>query len=498
MAASGLLNTKLGAIGASDLNITIEKARKYYENCPYPTYGTWPVGNDGNQVYPKVIVPIPRVIVNKSATFLMKRPPRFYVKDNPAATDFIRKTVDDNTLDFVSDAQTAGIEGGIWLKFLYDGLNKRRPWQINVMGVEEVIPVYNPHDLNDLQMVRVQYEYLKSDGTSWWYREEWTDYEYVVYQELPSEILNDREALEHAREGGLDEDTGPWRVAWRKPNQFAVIPFQLIKNLVDPLNPNGKGDYWELFDLFDRINVAYNDMDISNQFGAGPVTVFTEADNAPAQLTPHESYSISGPNAKVDLLENKGLIRPYMQWYAEKLETMAYSAVGIVNPKLEDVAGLGQLSYAALQLLHGPLIEYSDRKREYWGARGLALFFEKMLRAASRWDKKYEGAETMEVITEWPDYFPLGGVDKQIEIANIKTAIEIGLPIEYGVTWLAKVVGITEEELSDFLQKAQADAEARKILTEAAERIKSVGNNVPGLQNQSADGSKKGAARKSK
>ncbi|HCX86476.1 MAG TPA: hypothetical protein DG761_00465 [Gammaproteobacteria bacterium] len=498
ISASDLINAKIQTVGVSDLAATIEKSRAYFAKTAYPTYGDWPAVG-GEQHYPKLQTPLPEIIIKKSAGFLMKTPPRFYVKDNETATTFLREVLDDNALDWVAIAQTAGVEGAIWLKYTYDSSNTIRNWKINVMGVEEVIPIYDPHDISHLMMVRVQYQYQRPDGSAWWYREEWTDEQYVVYEELPSSIFDEREALEHAREGGLDDDTGPWRIATSTPNAFGVIPFQHVKNLVDPLNPNGYGDVWGLWDVFDRINVAYDNMDESNQFGAGPVTIFKEADNAPYDVTPHQSYSISGPNADVIQLEHQGNLRGPMQWYAEKLESMSYSAVGIVNPKLEDVAGLGQLSYAALQLLHGPLIEYTDRKRDYWGKRGVNLFLEKLLRGASRWSKDFAGADQMEVVTEWPDYFPMGGVDKQIEITNIKAASEIGLPVEDTVKWLAKVIGIHEEELPDFLKRAQADAEARRILLEATQAIKNLpgqDTNTPGVQQQAVGGGDKGAARK--
>lgn len=508
-----LINKKIEAIGVSELSATIERARAYFENKQYPKYGNWPLDDRGAQVYPKVIAPLPSIIVRKSSRFLMKKLPRFYVNGDDAATDFIWNTLERNQVDFKTCSETAGIEGGIWFKFIYDGTDRRWPWKINVLSVEHVIPIYNPHDYNDLQAARILYQYIDNDGKSWWHREDWTDSEYVLYMDLPSSSFEEPDATGPVKRGDIEDDdgTGPWIVRERQANAFGVIPLWLVKNVTDPLNPHGAGDYWHIFDLFDRINVAYDNMDRSNQFGGGPVAVFIEADDAPTELAPHGSYSITGPNASVSWLEQKGDIRPHMEWYADKLESFAYAHSGIVNPKLEDVAGLGQLSYAALQLLHGPLIESTDVKRDYWGKWGLARFFERMLDAANAmsktgWirpsDKGYYRSEyPVNVTTEWPDHFPLGGVDKQIELGNIRLASELGMPIEDAARWLAKVVGIAHSEIPEFLKRAQADAEAKQQLQEAMATIKQMGggvggNNQPGLQNQAVDGGTKGAARK--
>ena len=59
----------------------------------------------------------------------------------------------------------------------------------------------------------------------------------------------------------------------------------------------------------------------------------------------------------------------------------------------------------------------------------------------------------MTVIVDWPDYFPLGGVDKQIELGNIGLAKQQGMPIEDTVRWLARIVGVPSEELGEFLKR---------------------------------------------
>jgi hypothetical protein len=503
-----IVNAKIKAIGVNDLTQTIMRARAYYDNLPYPDYGPnggWPVVN-GEQIYPRVIVPLPQIIVDKSATFLMKRPPRFYVKENKAATDFIRRVIEENQIDFKAAARTAGQEGGVWPKFYFDGFDKRNPWKISILSCQEVTPIYAPHNINDLVMVRIQYKYQRADGTEWWYREEWTASEEIHYFELGNGILEDREALEAAREGdaGENQNNGPWRVSSRLANPFGMIPLQQVRNQIDSLTPNGEGDYWKLYGMFDRINVAYDGLDRSNQFASGPVAVFIEADEAPTALSPHSAYSITGPNADVKLLQlESDLIKSLA--YTAKLEAFVYSAAGVVNPKLEDVAGLGQLSFAALQLLHGPIIEATDTKRENWGQRGLCVFFQKMLQAASRWDGAKLGyTQTSEVVASWDDYFPLGGVDKQIELANLKAATDMGLPFDIASRWLARIVGVPESELAEFLAKTATDMEARQKLTEAVAMLgqitkgqpASVGNNKPGLAKQAADGGTKGAARK--
>jgi hypothetical protein len=494
------LALQIQAFGLTALSQICAKSRAYYENKPYPTYGDWPYDENNQQKYPKVVVPLPKIIVNKSATFMMKRRPRLFVPNNQQATDFIKQVIDYNELDMLSISKVGGIEGGVWLMFYYDGAQKF-PWQVVVHSVEEIYPTYDAHDQRKLLKLRVQYKFVGNDGLLYWHREEWTADTYKLYQDLPTSLYDSKEVNEHSRVGLLADSayTSPWKVAVQTPNYFGVIPAQHIRNVVDPLNPKGMGDYWDLFTLFDRINVAYENMDQSNQFAGGPVPVFKEVDEAPRELVPHNAISITGPNADAELLEPSGQLRQHIEWYADKLESFAYSAAQIVNPKLEDVAGLGQLSYAALQLLHGPLVELTDAKRPYWGKWGLCAFFEKMLYAASRLGsgERIEGGEDAVVDIEWPDYFPMGGVDKQIEIANIIAAKQIGLPIQDSVIWLAKVIGVSEEEMPEFLKRAEADAEAMQKLQEATALLKQVaiGNSKPGLQNQAADGSVKGAAR---
>jgi hypothetical protein len=500
--ANELLNSIIQAIGCDDLVQKINKARAYYECNAYPIYGGgdsgWPRNSKGELVYPKVQTPLPRIIVDKSATFLMKRTPRFYVNNDQYITDVINWVIDTNEINFDACARTAGIEGGIWFKFILDRNDTLRPWKINILSVTDVIPVYNPHDITELVMVRVQYRYTAQDGKEYWYREEWTKDTYVQYEELPAEILDPQTALQHIRHGDIQQErTGPWKVKTQEENVFRIIPFQFIRNRVDPLSPNGAGDFWDLFDLFDRINVAYDNMDLSNQYGGGPVAVFFEADNVPQSLAPHTLYSITGPNARVELLEHEGNLRKAMEWYAEKLESFAYATAGIVNPKLEDVAGLGQLSYAALQLLHGPLIETTDKKRELWGKLGLCKFFNKMLFAMYNvGDLPYYNTG-VNVQAAWPDYFPLGAVDKQIELANLGTAMKNGYPFEYAARDMARIMGITEDEISQFIDDVKADLQERKQIEEAINSLKVItGNMQPGLQTQAVDGSIKNAARK--
>ncbi|OGS01844.1 MAG: hypothetical protein A2V88_17635 [Elusimicrobia bacterium RBG_16_66_12] len=519
-----LIGAKLKAIGEDELAGTVKMAHAYYHARPYPQYPSrshWWDAEAKESRHPRVVLPVAKLIVDIGCDFLFKRAPVLRASEEDIQEP-IERIWDANELSskLFALAQQGGIEGAVVLKFSKDVGDPRR-YPISFLSPLHARFYWDPDDVDRLMMVRVQYCRERTDGVWAWYREEWTAEEYVEYEELPATVLDvegeqwlsrtnrdlmaakdrtlrrqiwDQVMKPFARGGQLNdaaapgerplqvpEPTGsPWRPARRSQNPFGVIPFVMIRNIREYGTPVGQGDFWDLLGsaasgagLLDKVNLTASLLDLGNQASADPSWFFKNVQNEdlPTRILPGGVYSLAGLNADVLKPETgaAGMQRP-MQEFLAKLETLAYQAASVSNIDTSQVTGLGQMSGYALSLLYAPLVALANRKRPNYGQDGLGKFFGLLAAGAARsGDRDFEAVEpgdpaTWQVKVEWGPHFAMTPLDRQMELANLKAAADLGMPLKYLVKELAKLYGFEEPE--EFEREAQADAEMRGVLSD--------------------------------
>lgn len=412
--AANLIGTMHLPSGLSDVRAKAAEAWAYHRLDPYPTYyfGAWREEDRGP--LPKCL-PIARSIVRRGARWLFGRALRIECAGNEALESYLQSVWKANRMQARMRARAVfgAMEGGIALKFAWQP-DARVEVPIATLSVaEECRLYYHPHDRDRLLMARIQYPYVEaSTGETWWYREEWTDAEQVVYE--PVRFGDIGKASPDSWDGWKEADDG------RKPNPFGEIPLVHVRN-VDNDQTWGDGDLWDLYRILDRIHLGYHLMDRSNQFDSdhNPIVIDgTPEDDIDRALQPGQPWSLKSDEngdsrqAKVVFPPSGNALRPAMMEYAKDLRKQVLEAAGSVEVDTEAVGNRGNLTQAVLHQLYLPQIEQTEEKRQSYGEYGIVPFLEKMARCLARVGVRGLGVdeqkpESYAVTLKWPAYFGL-------------------------------------------------------------------------------------------
>lgn len=486
--ANSLINVKSSPAGFKATSIQAAQAYAYHNLVPYPWYHfrEWKQVERGP--YPKCL-PFGKSAVLRGARWLFGKPIQINIADKPDLQQYIRDAWTQNKMrsKMRAAAEKAGVQGGVALKFSYDGTApvKLRFQVLSI--VDECRCFYDPLDRDELLMVRVQFPYFDAIRNEWLiYREEWTQELEVHYDPIPCKWVAPSDNglkfphIAVSEDGGLPPDSfDKWHESFRRPNPFGLIPIQPIRNL-DVDDAWGIGDLWGLYRVWDRVNLTYHLMDRSNQFDSEPNLIFTDVeiaqDDVDRPLAPHENLSLKSDTdedgapmkGSVQLLEAKGSLRPAMLEYAKDLRKQILTAASSVEVDQAEFTNKGNLTTGVLTQLYGPLIEITEEKRENYGQNGICLFLERVavgLKNLS--DSNYPGSipETLSLDSDdplsydvqigWASYFELTQDELTAAVARTQEEELAGyLPHDRAIKIVASLEGIDDvDALQEDLKK---------------------------------------------
>jgi len=506
-----MLGIKASPPGYSSARIQAAEAQAYHQLTPYPWwhFADWNVDDWGP--YPRCM-PFGKSIVVRSARWLFGKPIQINTSDNPDLQTYLRNAWVENRMRarMRAAAEKGGLQGGIVLKFSYDGTAPKRKLRFQILSpVDECRLFYDPHDREDLLMARVQYPYMDTATGTWMmYREEWTDETFRRYKPIQAMFANQSvggfkyfEMAAVVADDRTDPDVyGKWEIDSEMPNPFGLIPLQAIRN-IDVDGTFGIGDLWDLYRVWDNVNATYRGMNVSNQFDSEPNLVYKDVDIAASEadraLKPREPISIKSDvdpetgevvkGAGVSILEAKGNLRPAMMEYAKDVRQQILVAASSVDVNQEDFTNKGNMTEAVMLQLYGPLIELTDEKRENYGENGICQFLEKVaIGLTNLTDGPTVGKikeigsvdvtdeETFDVQIQWPSYFQLSQDEMAAVVARTQEEEAGGyLTHDRAVQRIAKLEGIddidalTEGLAAEAVQK-QADMLALVAATPTA------------------------------
>lgn len=460
----------------------------YYENQPYPWwhFGDWDTQQRGP--FPRCM-PIVRTGIDKAARWLFGKPVEIQCPKNKTLEEWLRRMWVANRMQtrMVPVAARGGIQGGCALKFSWDPKSDP-PLCIQTLGTTQYRCYYDPFDRERLLMVRIQFEYQDPlSGSYFFAREEWTAEEQVTYVPTAAKWVTGgfRGRVKFpdylvVADGGTDPDAyRGWQIEDRGPNPFGLIPVTPIRNIDDD-DPIGKGDYWELLRVIDRINLTYHLMDRSNQFDSEPLLMFLDLaidkqdlvrplmPGQPLDLKSDDDQAGEAKKGSVVQMEARGSLRPAMMEYANKLERYVAEAASTVAFDPEDITNKGQMSQAVMALVFAPLIESTHQKRRTYGEDGIGKFMEsaaKGLRNAGASLPELGGVnpddhDTFSVQLVWPKMLPMSEEEKLSAIQRWDLEINgATMTHERIIERVAEMEGV--EDLDKLKEELKPLAEAR-------------------------------------
>lgn len=497
--AAALLNVQALPAGFGAVRLQAAEAQAYHALNPYPWWHFADWKTDDRGPYPRCMA-FGKSIVVRSARWLFGKPIQINCTDNPDLQTYLRDAWTENRMRsrMRAAAEMGGQQGGVVLKFSYDGTAAKRKLRFQILSpIDNCKLFYDPHDRECLLMVRIQYPYLDNmTGKYMFYREDWTDVTFRKYKPVPAMFINQRVgSLIYFQQIAVTEDGqqdpslyGKWEIESEGANPFGLIPLQPIRN-IDIDDAFGTGDLWGLFRMWDNVNLTYNGMSTSNQFDSVPNIIYQDIDINPQEadrpLAPGVPLSLKSDlddednpvkTGKAYLLEPKGALRPAMMEYAKDLRKQVLVAASSVDVDPEDFTNKGNLTEAVLLQLFAPLIELTEEKRESYGQNGICQFLEKCAVGLTNLTDgptvgkieeisgvKIDKEETFDVQIQWPNYFQLSQDEMAAVVARTQEEELAGyVTHDRAIDRVAKLEGIDDidaltEELVAEAVKKQAD-----------------------------------------
>lgn len=368
-------------------------ARAYHALSPYPSFSRmtkdWKIEERGP--FPRCR-PFVQHIVNKGASWLFGQQVSFRVGEEEQNADDISElinevwTLNDMTRRSRSAAITGANSGGVVAKYSYDE-TKEIPVQIDLLDPTEQVRLYwNPDNIQELFMARVQYPIFNAvDGKVYWNREDYTDKTHVVYKPVAMSQVTNSAYSDPYQMVDLIDQYDNWFVAESKPNPFGVIPLWYIRNRENGTE-YGEGDLWSMFETIDQINFTRNLGHKDNQKSIEPDVIYidlTASDGDQPGTNQNvvevlDSKDKDGKQGKVEQLQTNAALRPHLDKFADDLKNELLSAVGSIDLDQSDISNKGNLTAAVMTQIYAPLIERTNEKRQCYGEDGFCVFLERM------------------------------------------------------------------------------------------------------------------------
>lgn len=419
------------------------QARAYHELVPYPVYGMFKEWKEGERGPLPRCWPMVRDIVETSARWLFGRELKIETSDDKT-TEAITELWERSNMPAVMmrAATIAGYEGGTALYWTYDEDAAADDPGVRIMTYSVTDHVrfwYHPHDPMQLLMARIQYPYFDPvEGKYFYWREDFTAEQIVVYEPLPVSALWKGEFLggnPHQIQLQFDE-TGKWTPdpALSGPNAAGLIPIREIRH-IDRGRVYGEGDLWRLFPLIDEFNLTRAVANIDNQVSAWPHRVYidlqAEDGEEPQAIGPDSSESVRSVGdkpGKVTLLQGNAATRPHIREHARDLSIAIRDAAGYPQIDAEAVTNKGNMTEAVMRQLYAPHIERTEEKRRNYGEYGIAPFLKDMAlglkKAAHPMFANVPKDLTVEIV--WPDHFSLMAADLKMLVETQNLMVDGG------------------------------------------------------------------------
>ena len=455
--AEALINTKFLPAGLMKMKGFADKADAYHKMQPYPRFAlaNWKTEDLGP--LPRCL-PLPREIVNRGAKWLFGKPIQIVASGNTKLETAFRNAWTENGMGsrMVPIAARAARQGGVFLKYSVDE-TADIPIRIQSLSpIDEARLYYHPHDAQRLLMARIQYKYYDAaTNKHWWYREEWTDAKEVHYSPVPDDVFQDGSQR-------LNPDNfNDWEIISADANRFGRIPGHHIKNL-ETDDVWGAADLWNLFDedrlyeVVDKINIAFWLMDMSNQFDSriNPIVLDGEVDDQDIDkpLQPGQAWKIDSvegkPAARIVFPSGANQLRPAMMEYVKELRQVLYNAASSVEFTPENFTNKGNLTQAVLTLLFQLQIEITEEKHKSYGDQGLEVFFENLAKGAQNAGLDLgvtDDEESFDIEIKWAPYFTLNEDEKTTRVARIEQEEQAGYTThERAVDQVAHIEGVDD------------------------------------------------------
>jgi hypothetical protein len=487
MTANDLIGTKALPSQHEYVRAEARRALAYYNLEPYPiwAFAKWKTEEMG---------PLPRCrpfvqkIAKEGAEWLFSRPVQFRAEGHDELSKLINATWNANRMASKSLAWAvdASCTGGTVLKFSYDASKSEYPRITALSQSEQTRLYFDPHDTECLLMARIQYAYIDytEKGGRWmWYREEWTDDEYVLYDPIP--VSSGVGVLAAAKPNPYDyvgaADQSAWVVQKREPNPFKIIPVWLVKNRLSS-DWYGMGDLWELYSAVDQINFTRDLGHKDNQKRVNPKVNYIDLEvpeNESAQgTTPGRATVLesSGDNhqGKIEVVELQGRARPDIDKFADDLLRELYDAAGVTGVNPEEITNKGAMTASVIRLLFDSIIKTTEQKRRLYGEDGYCMFFERMLTGMTNigvWNAQ----AGVDVQCLWPSIVALTPLDLQQTVSTFAQMIAEGFTTrERATRAIATMTDVNDPDA--LLEEATREYEARTAQA-ASEPVETPGGN---------------------
>lgn len=420
-----LLNARLAAFGDDSEMQQLKKAQAYYDNHPAEFAGYAKSGVPRAK-WPKVTLPLPRRIVDTSAAFLFGRTPRISCPASPELTRWVNRIwhANDMQSQLVAMARRGGIDGKVALSFACNPQDATNPFPISILPKSCFHEKYDDLDRRRLLSLTIRFQFVGGeDGLAYYYREDWTPDEWVLYNPLPAG---------RARSERYETEMG-WTIRERRPNPFGFIPVVVIRNLIDAEDPaTGISDLDGLYELFDRINITYDQWDESNAISARRIYFGKKLTAERLDLRPGDVVTGNMDDSDLKAVSGGESVYVALKDYAQRLEHHVLSAARSTELDAGRMQAMNNLSSVALKMLHIDLLMLTEEKRLNYGANGVEKFLELLVRAArslnrSEWQTALEAVDpnepdTYRVQLHYPPTFPMTEDERQQALRNLALA----------------------------------------------------------------------------
>lgn len=271
-----------------------------------------------------------------------------------------------NHNQFVHDAAlTGGITGDVFVLVTYEEptpLQRRvNPYsqgkiRINLLGSEQVFPVWDPLNHEVLTAVRIETIFYADRGLARTDRDDRADHAgRTLHTKRFTQIIT--------REQIVEQFHGEAPTV--KPNLLGEIPLVHIKNLSFPREYYGLSDMQDLIDLQRKYNEAATDLADIVHYQAAPVTVITGARAKGLERGPKALWSLAR-DAEVKLLTLDTDL-PASQEFLATLKKALHELSDVPEGALGAMQPISNTSGTALHMQWQPLVAKTAKKRVNYG-----------------------------------------------------------------------------------------------------------------------------------
>lgn len=328
----------------------------------------WPprsTSGEGSQVPPSeqpLSINYCRRIVDKGATWLYGGGYELVGhEDYEELIGHLNYVWDNNNKDYWAhhSAIMGGVSGDCFVKVTWEPKwNSDCPIRVILLDSAIVEPVFNPHDMDDLQAMIIAYPFLTDEGEIKHYREEITTDTIKIF-------INDE--LERS-----------------EPNLLGFINVVHWQNLPLP------SDYWGVSDLADviplnrELNKKSTDISDIIEYHAEPITCVFGARMGSIIQGANRVWSGFPKDAKVSNVQLDGdLTASNMYW--GKIKTSMHEVSSVPSGSMDTMSGLSNTSGVGLHIQFLPLIEKTKTKQLTYG-KGMREVNEMILKIADIYD----------------------------------------------------------------------------------------------------------------